>query len=142
MRRRYLPGLGLVAVLLLAIPLLVLSRGRSEDSVNAAAISRLQLGMTEREVERVLGRPADSEAVIAHEESGQVKKHTAKQWVGPDRDVRVAFNDAGKTSTIVEAVPPPRGVVARFREWLGISMQDQRINLSDLARDLSGSRRG
>jgi len=76
--------------------------------------------MTEREVERVLGRPADSEAVVVHDHSGQVKKHMAKQWVGTERDVRVAFNDAGKTSTIVEGVPPPRGVVDRFREWIGI----------------------
>lgn len=120
MRRCYFLGLALFAVLLLAIPLLVLSRGRSEDSVNAGAIARLKLGMTEREVELVLGRPADSETFINRDDSGQVKKYAAKQWVGPARDVRVAFNDAGKTSTIVEGVPPPRGVVDSLREWIGI----------------------
>jgi hypothetical protein len=54
MRRRHLLGLGLFALLLLAIPLLVLRLGRS-DSVNARSIARLQLGMTEREVDGVLG---------------------------------------------------------------------------------------
>jgi len=119
MRRRHFLGLSLVAVLLVAVPLLGLGLGRSDsNSVNAHTIARLQLGMTEREVERVLGRPADADAEIQHDESGQVTKHMAKQWVGPARDVRVAFNDAGKAFTIVEGVPPPRG--DRLRGWLGI----------------------
>jgi hypothetical protein len=120
MRRRYLLGLALVAVLL-AMPLLVLSLGRS-DSVNARSIARLQLGMTEREVERVLGRPADSETVIEREESGRLKKDMAKEWLGPVRSVRVAFNDAGKTFTIVEGVPPGSpipGIFDRLRDWIG-----------------------
>jgi hypothetical protein len=120
MRRRHLLGLALCAVLL-AIPLLVLSLGRS-DSVNARSIARLQLGMTEREVESVLGRPADSEAVIEREQSGQLKKDMAKEWVGPVRSVRVAFNDGGKTFTIVEEVPPESpllGVFDRLRDWVG-----------------------
>ena len=116
MRRRLILGLGLFAVLLLTIPLLVLCLGRS-DSVNARAIARLELGMTEREVERVLGRAADAEAVIEYDESGQVKRHKARQWVGPVRTVRIAFNDAGKTFTIVEAAPPA-GVFDRLREWI------------------------
>jgi hypothetical protein len=119
-RRRCFLGLGLLAILLLTIPLLVLCLGRSEDSVNARTIARLELGMTEREVERVLGRPADSEAVLESEVSGQVKRRMAKQWAAPGgRDVRVAFDDAGKTSTIVEGVPPPAGVFDRLREWSG-----------------------
>jgi hypothetical protein len=120
MRTRHFLGLGLLAILL-ALPLLVLCLGRS-DSVNARTIARLELGMTEREVERVLGRPADTEAVIDREESGQLKKDLAKQWVGPVRDVRVAFNDAGKAFTIVEGVPPAPlvpGVFDRLREWIG-----------------------
>ena len=116
MRRGYLLGLGLFAVLLLTIPLLVVCFGRS-DSVNARTIARLQLGMTEREVERVLGRVADAEAVIEQDESGQVKKHKAKEWVGPVRTIRVAFNDAGKTVTIVEAAPPA-GVIDKLRAWI------------------------
>jgi hypothetical protein len=121
MRRRHWIGLGLLAAVLLGIPVLVLCLGRS-DSVNARSIARLKLGMTEREVEGVLGRPADSEAVIQREENGQLKKDKAKQWVGPVRSVRVAFNDAGKTFTIVEAVPPPPAVISvfdRLRDWLG-----------------------
>ena len=117
MRRGYLLGLGVFAVLLLTMPLLLaLCFGRS-DSVNARTIARLQLGMTEKEVEMVLGRPADAEAVIERDETGQVKKHRAKEWVGPVRTVRVAFNDAGKTFTIVEAVPPAN-VFDRLRAWV------------------------
>jgi hypothetical protein len=120
MRKRALIALSLIAVVLLAIPLLALCFGRS-DSVNARSIASLQLFMTEREVERVLGRPADSEALIEREESGQMKKDMAKQWVGPVRTVRVAFNNAGKALTIVEEVPPSPGVFGffdRVREWL------------------------
>jgi hypothetical protein len=121
MRTRHWLGLGLFAILLLAIPLLILCLGRSDaDSVNARTIARLQLGMTQGEVERVLGRPADSDAVITKDESGQVKEYMAKQWVGlGGRDVRVAFNDAGKTFTIVEGVPPRPGILDRLHEWIG-----------------------
>ena len=83
MRKRALIALSLIAVVLLAIPLLALCFGRS-DSVNARSIASLQLFMTEGEVERVLGRPADSEAVIEREESGQMKQdndaQSAKQY--------------------------------------------------------------
>jgi hypothetical protein len=111
-------SLGLFAVLLLAISALVLGLGRS-DSVNARTIARLQLGMTEREVEIVLGRAPDCEAVMDREVSGRVKKYRAKQWVGPVRTVRVAFNDAGKIFTIAEGVAQP-GVLDRLREWIGV----------------------
>ena len=121
MRRRHLLGIGLFALPILAILLLVLSRDRADsaDSVNASSIARLQLGMTGKEVDLVLGRPADSAGTIDRDENGEVKKYLAKQWIGPVRDVRVAFDDAGKTSTIVEGVSPPRGVVNRLRAWVG-----------------------
>ena len=55
MSRRHVLSVALL-VAFLAIPLVALNLGPS-DSVNARTISRLQLSMTEREVEGILGRP-------------------------------------------------------------------------------------
>jgi hypothetical protein len=118
MRKRLALGLGVLAVLLWGTFVLLLLLAPS-DSVNRRTIARIRLGMTEEQVEEVLGRPADSAGAMNPEELGQLTKGVAKQWLGPARTVRVGFDASGWAFRIEEG-KPAADFFERLRDAIGL----------------------
>jgi hydrogenase maturation factor HypF (carbamoyltransferase family) len=92
------------------------SVGRLFDGVAALLLNAKEVSY-EGEAALLLENAVDPrEEFVCHTDSN-IARRRAKEWVGPVRTVRVAFNDAGKTFTIVEAVPPAN-VLDRLRAWV------------------------
>ena len=96
---------------------------RSPRPYHAATVdnaNRIRMGMSEPEVEAVLGGPAHRVA-----ETGivfpPVENGTRKEWFGPTGIVRVLFNDDGKVHGYGLDNPPQEpGLLTVLRRRLGL----------------------
>ena len=111
MARRYVVVLVIVVLVLLTLTgLWVLTRPTTPTDQSPAGITldgyrRIKLGMTQKEVEHIMGKPPgiyDAEKMgMGHptwggEEEGDKKDGTAKSWITWNAHIEVAFDRNGK----------------------------------------------
>lgn len=133
MRKRLLPSLGVLALLLAGGYLLLWLTvpGWRPDRM---LYERLRRGMTEADVERLLGPPAEADrpapgekwsALVWQQGKGMWEEPVllTRRWQAEDGTILVAF---GAERTVVDysfrdSPGADEGVLARLRRWLGIA---------------------
>jgi len=122
-RRRVLMWLGLIAIIswLAFVGMLLNSHLAMSPGVNAENFRRLRLGMTQAEVERIMGRPGEFE----------LKSQHWRQWKENGTFISVGFGNYDGTMNCASAnvlVPgsgrymlelPEESVINDIRRWLG-----------------------
>jgi hypothetical protein len=99
-------------VLLVAGVIVALLLPRPESPVNEAAAARVQPGLTEAEVEAVLGGPAGdyrvgSRAVTFEVGLAPPPGHVLKTWRGDDGLVLIQFGPDGRVAAVSFVPTPP-----------------------------------
>jgi len=114
-RRRLLFGL-LAAVVALAVVVMLWP----PSAINRENKSKLRHGMTQAEVEAILGGPARDE-VGGKPPRFLVKiPENQKEWIGPECKITVVFNEDGRAGAISSenVSVPPEAMLEKFRRWL------------------------
>jgi outer membrane protein assembly factor BamE (lipoprotein component of BamABCDE complex) len=127
MRKRVVLILVVLAIALLGGYLLLWATAPT-DSITADNAAKIYEGMTEPDVEQVLGGPAgvyhpDGETWAWVLENGRITiGHRRKIWVGRAGGIRVHFDEGGRVAVSQWVDGPERSLdlLAKLRRWLGI----------------------
>jgi hypothetical protein len=108
------PLLRLPVLVLVLAPIFFLSLLVAPDAITKANCDRIQLGMTEREVEAILGGPA--EETLAPEPDPYAIKH----WSSSTASILVYFDSSGRVCHTTFGKKEPPGLWERIRRGLGL----------------------
>lgn len=130
MRKRLFLGLGLPALLLLGGYLLLWLTIPPGYRITDENLERILPGMTEKEVERILGVPAGNYsgkrgyfASRPPDELERLLRQGHKEWVGEGLSIVVRFNEQGVVLNASRGANfgSSPSFLDRLRRWLGIT---------------------
>src|SRR5258708_4540691 len=118
MRKRIPLALSLVACLaLLAYAALWLLS--SQPGISRANYERIQVGMTQQEVERLLAGPPRPDPWTVPFEGGVAQiGHTPRVWADDDAGIRIDFDKEGRVA-VTQWAPRRESWWNRVRAWIG-----------------------
>jgi hypothetical protein len=129
MRKRLLLMLGCVAAVLLAGYMTLRLTG-PRHRITEENIKLIKKGMTEEEVEAILGSKAGSipDGTLHAPNSltvDSIDTRSSKHWVGKDVDVSVGFDADGRVTSvtqlfILDRSDRPETILDKLRRWLGM----------------------
>jgi outer membrane protein assembly factor BamE (lipoprotein component of BamABCDE complex) len=137
-RKRLLLILGCLAAGLLAVFWTLPLKTFRNDKITLGSREKIRVGMTEREVETILGGPAGVYAPVRNTGeycvsgftpssvamvSGKnlIQRQGGKEWVGETTAFLVQFDQNGKVSTFMAGLAiPNESFLDKLRRWLGL----------------------
>ena len=129
MRKRRLLILGLLPLLLFA-GYLALWLTSPKHRIDRQGYGKIQLGMTEEEVEDILGAPAGNHAISSLRATEELvmgetshwldeSKCTLKTWVSDSAEIGIWFSEDGKVMKTLAGFRPDN-FFGKLRQWLGL----------------------
>ena len=125
-RKRLLLILACFAAMLMAgyVTLRLTAPGRHQ--ITEENCKAIQIGMTEEEVNAILGVESGDYSTGAYKEDTAykllIRQGSGKAWIADDAAIRVSFNEAGKVAAICFTSGPgePNTFLNKVRRWLGM----------------------
>lgn len=97
--------------------------GRTPHQINREGCERISVGMTEEEVECVLGKPAGyyAKGEVISAFSSSTHWSQTKDWISNDGEIAVTFDEGKVVSASYNDVYDLEGsLLDKFRRWMGL----------------------
>jgi hypothetical protein len=138
-RKPPLMFLGCIAAVLLALFWMLPLKTSRNDKITLESREKIRVGMTEQEVEAILGGPAGvyapvrntgeycvssgftSSSVAMVSGKSLIQRQGGKEWVGETTAIFVQFDQNSKVSTFMAGLAiPNESFFTKLRRWLGM----------------------
>jgi hypothetical protein len=119
--QRHLVYLALFALFVVSVLILYIGYV-SYNPINRQAYARIQRGMTEQQVEEILGGPCTNALAVPDDtlKVRNIRIHTIKTWQGAQANCTVLFDSAGLVEIATLQERPDPGLFGRFRALVGL----------------------